>query len=373
AVLQEARLIKDIKPPYNTALADDKSFPYLMITTREDFPGVYITRQPSKGARLFGPFTNAGDLRPLMVLLQKIFKFRTCKLDIDEGDDSRRHFRPCILHNIKQCTAPCAARVSKEDYRDQINKLRRFLESKGTQLKKEIEAEMQEASKNLQFEKAAELRDQLRALAGLQKRGLVEEHVQPEAFFVDPADGLVRLGEALGMDSPPRTIEGFDIAHLQGGEMCGSEVCFIDGKPFKEGYRRYKIKTVEGNDDFACMREVVWRRYKYAALNEGLFPDVVLIDGGRGQLNAAHSAFEDLPFSPPMLISLAKQNEEIFLRDRDKPIRLPRRDPALRILQSVRDEAHRFVQHYHHILRQKALLGDYKPKRRRGRKRHSQD
>jgi excinuclease ABC subunit C len=145
-------------------------------------------------------------------------------------------------------------------------------------------------------------------------------------------------------------------------------VVFIDGKPFKTGYRRYKIKTVDGNDDFACIREVVWRRYHYAGMNAELFPDVILIDGGKGQLSAATSAFDELEFRPPMLIGLAKKAEEIFVYGASKALKLSRHDPALRLLQSVRDEAHRFAQHYHHILRRKATLPDQTPPARRRRK-----
>ena len=365
ALLRENRLIKDIQPRFNDRLKDGKSFPYLQITTREDFPRVCITRQPqSKNARLYGPFVSVQDLRAALPLMQRVFKFRTCNLDIDEDDQRRLGFRPCILHNIKQCSGPCAARVSKQDYATQIKHLRQFLESKGSQLRRALAQQMQAASERLDFEAAAVLRDELRALEGLQQRGLVHEDMQPEVFFVDPADGLERLGAVLGLDQPPRTIEGIDIAHLQGGESCGSMVCFIDGRPFKSAYRRYRIKTVEGNDDFASIREVVWRRYKYAGLEAELFPDIILIDGGKGQLSAAYGAFdgreaegrEELPFRPPHLLSLAKKEEEVYVHGRTQPIRLPRRDPALRLLQSVRDEAHRFAQHYHHILRRRATL-----------------
>ncbi|MFP4215649.1 MAG: UvrB/UvrC motif-containing protein [Planctomycetota bacterium] len=362
ALLRESRLIKDIRPKFNAAQRDAKTYPYLQVTTREDFPRVSITREPlSKNVKLYGPFVSPADLRAALPLMQRVFKFRTCTLDIDADDESRKFFRPCLLYSIKQCTGPCGGRVSREDYRRQIHRLRQFLDSKGTTLKRELTVEMQEASKALEFERAAELRDELRALEGLQKRGLVHEHAQPEAFFVDPAEGLARLADVLKLPQTPRSIEGIDIAHLGGGELCGALVCFIDGKPFKNGYRRYKIRTVDGNDDFACMREVVWRRYKHAGMNAELFPDVILIDGGRGQLNAAYSAFEDLEFTPPMLISLAKKEETIFVRGRDKPLKLSRHDAGLRVLQSVRDEAHRFVQHYHHILRRRATLGQDAP------------
>jgi len=362
ALLRESRLIKDIRPRFNAAQRDGKTYPYLEITTGEDFPRVAITREPrDRGVKLYGPFVSPADLRAALPLMQRVFKFRTCTLEIDPDDERRRFFRPCLLHSIKQCTAPCGDRVGREDYRMQIHRLRQFLESKGTVLRRELTEQMEQAAKTLQFERAAELRDEIRALQGLQKRGLVHEHAQPEAFFQDPAEGLTRLADVLKMDQTPRSIEGIDIAHLGGGELCGALVCFIDGKPFKSGYRRYKIRTVEGNDDFASMREVVWRRYKHAGMNAELFPDIILIDGGRGQLNAAFSAFEELEFTPPMLVSLAKKEETIFVHGRDKPLKLPRRDPGLKLLQSVRDESHRFVQHYHHILRRRATLEQTDP------------
>jgi excinuclease ABC subunit C len=358
ALLRENRLIKDIQPKFNDRQKDGKSFPYLQITTDEDFPRVCITRQPKpRGAKLYGPFIHAHALRQALPLMQRVFKFRTCKLDLDPDETGqRKYFRPCILASIKQCTAPCGDRVSRDDYREQIKRLRQFLDSKGMVLRRELQAKMQEASQALEFERAAEYRDELRALENLQKRGLADEDIQPEVFYVDPAEGLERLGDLLDLDATPRTIEGIDIAHLQGKESCGSLVVFIDGKPFKNGYRRYKIKTVEGNDDFASIREVVWRRYKLAGMNSELFPDIILIDGGKGQLAAAWSAFEGLEFRPPVLASLAKKDELIFIHGRDEPIKLPRNDPGLRVLQSVRDEAHRFAQHYHHILRRKATF-----------------
>jgi len=368
ALLRENRLIKDIQPRFNAALKDSKTFPYLQITTGEDFPRVAITREPREDAKLYGPFVSVNDLRAALPLLQRVFKFRTCKLDIFEHDDRRRGFRPCILYNIKQCTAPCAAYVSQDDYAAQIHRLRQFLESQGTQLRRELETAMKRAADALEFESAAALRDELKALEGLQDRGLVHEHVQPEAFFQDPAEGLARLQEVLGLATPPRTIEGIDIANLGGRETVGSLVVFIDGRAFKSGYRRFKIKTVTGSDDYASIREVVARRYRHAGQNEELFPDIILIDGGKGQLNAAHAAFEALEFRPPALISLAKKEEEIFIHNQDAPLHLPRRDAALRLLQSVRDEAHRFAQHYHHILRRRATLSVDQPPQRRKQK-----
>lgn len=365
ALLRENRLIKDIQPRFNERQKDDKSFPYLQIRTREDFPRVNITRQPVRGAKLYGPFVHSHDLRLALPLLQRVFKFRTCKLDLEASDDTRRRFRPCILHNIKQCTAPCADRVSRDDYAEQIRRLRQFLDSKGSQLRKELFEQMQAASRDQHYERAAELRDELKALQRLQARGLADEQVQPEVFYIDPTEGLEQLARRLKLPAVPRTIEGIDIAHLQGAESCGSLVCFIDGKPFKNSYRRYKIKTVAGNDDFASIREVVLRRYRHAADGETLWPDVILIDGGKGQLAAAHEALQVLRAEPPALLSLAKKEELLHVHGRDEPIQLARNHPALRLLQSVRDEAHRFAQHYHHILRRKATLPGQAPRDRR--------
>lgn len=359
ALLAENRLIKDIQPRYNARLLDDKTYPYLMITTGEDFPGVYITREPkSNGTKLYGPFTSVTALREAVAMLQKAFKFRTCYLDIQEEDQTRRFFRPCILYPIKQCTAPCGAKISREQYRADIQRLIRFLDGDKTQIIEQMEKEMVEASKAMRFEKAAQLRDEIKALRGLGERAKKgeQEFWQPEVFVSNPKESVEKLGELLGLPESPRIIEGIDIAHLQGGEMVGSKVTFIDGVPFKDSYRRYRIKHGQGNNDFLSLQEVVSRRYREAGANQELYPDVILIDGGLGQLNAAMDIFKQMEIKPPMVISLAKKEELIYVQGMPEPLRLPRNNLALKLLQYVRDEAHRFAQHYHHILRRKAQL-----------------
>ena len=367
ALLRENRLIKDIQPRFNERLKDDKTFPYLQIRTSEPFPRVEITRKPlGEGVKLYGPFVSVHDLRAALPLMQRVFRFRTCNLEIAEDDPRREHFRPCILHAIKQCSAPCAGEISRTEYRADIRNLQRFLESKGRAVARQLKKRMEAAAAALEFEQAARLRDQLRALESLQRRGLVYEHVQPEAFFVDPTEGLAQLGELLGTERPPRSIEGIDIAHLGGGETAGSMVVFIDGRPFKQGYRRYRIRTAAGGDDYAAIREVVYRRYRRAGADEELFPDVILIDGGKGQLAAAHSAFDELPSEPPALLSLAKRDEVIYIHGQSRGIRLAPNEPALRLLQAVRDEAHRFAQAYHHNLRRRRTLpADSRSKRKK--------
>ena len=359
ALLLEARLIKDIQPRFNAQLKDDKTFPYLQITTREDFPRVEFTRQPeTTGVRLYGPFTNAGQLRGTIAVLQKIFRFRTCALDIADGDERWRWFRPCLLASINQCTAPCNLRVSREDYREDIRRLKLFLDGGKAKLLKELESGMLQASRELKFEKAARLRDDIAALNSLNLRGNLEEHAQPEVFYIDPQKGLAGLKKILNLEHPPRRIEGIDIAHLQGKETVASLVQFIDGLPFRHGYRRFRIRTVEGVDDFASMREVVTRRFRRLQREGESFPDLLLIDGGIGQLSAVTSTLSGLGISPPPTISLAKREEEIYLPGRSEPLRLSRHAYALRLLQYIRDEAHRFAQHYHHILRHRNTFED---------------
>lgn len=359
ALLMEARLIKDIQPKHNRSLKDDKSFPYLQITTGEDFPRVNFTRTPlDSGVKLYGPFPHAKSLRGAIQVLQRIFKFRTCSLDIQEGDPRWRWFRPCLLASIGQCTAPCNLRIDRETYRRDIRRLRLFLDGKKAAVLKEMNDEMREASKALQFEKAARLRDEIKLLENINLRGDLAKHAQPEVFYVDPSKGLKGLRKILHLDSVPRTIDGVDIAHLGGTETVGSLVTFVDGLPFKPGYRRYRIRTVKGVDDFASIREVVSRRIETLQERDEPFPDIFLIDGGKGQLNAALDAFDAKKIVPPTILSLAKREEEIYLPGLSDPIVLSRRSYALRLLQYVRDEAHRFAQHYHHMLRNKRVLGE---------------
>lgn len=358
ALLLEARLVKDIQPRFNIELKDDKTFPYLQIRIREEFPRVEFTRSPrTRGVRLYGPFTSAKSLRQAIQVLQRIFKFRTCGLDIKSTNEQWRWFRPCILHSIHQCTAPCNFRVSRDEYRKQIRQLCMVLEGHKARLIKLLEQNMREASAKLEFEKAARLRDEIASLKSLGLRGDVDKNVQPEVFHIEPRKGSIGLRKILGLPATPRTIEGIDIAHLGGDDMVASLVSFIDGLPFKPGYRRYKIKSVQGIDDFASIREVIARRFRNRGPGEEdqVFPDILLIDGGKGQLNAAREVFAMLGKEPPCLISLAKQEEEIFRPGDSEPIRLSRHSAALRLLQYVRDEAHRFAQHYHHLLRRKKM------------------
>jgi excinuclease ABC subunit C len=220
---------------------------------------------------------------------------------------------------------------------------------------------MDEAAAAREYEKAAMLRDRIRLIERLERRGEPDEDVQPEVFAAEPTEALVKLQKILNTPNSIRIIEGIDIANIAGKEAVGSLVKFIDGRPFKVGYRRFRIKTVAGADDYAMIAEVVKRRYKYALRGEELWPDLILIDGGLGQLHAAETALQQIINNKLSIINLrlagiAKREEEIYLQGSTKPVRLPRHSPALKLLQYVRDEAHRFAQHYFHILQRKRLL-----------------
>jgi excinuclease ABC subunit C len=263
-----------------------------------------------------------------------------------------------LLYAINQCTAPCADKISRQAYDEDVKRLVRFLNGDRKGILRELERDMSDASERRDYERAAKVRDELKSLQTLGARAKKgdETYWQPEAFVSSPKEAIAPLQDALGLPEPPRILEGIDIAHLQGGEMVGSKVCFIDGVPFKDGYRRYKIKHGQGNNDYLSIQEVVSRRYREAGANNELYPDVILIDGGLGQLHAAMEVFKTMDCKPPMVISLAKKEELVYVQARNEPIRLARNSLALKLLQYIRDEAHRFAQHYHHILRRKSQL-----------------
>ena len=223
---------------------------------------------------------------------------------------------------------------------------------------RDLRVQMQEASTNKEYERAGRLRDQIKAIEKLSERTRHESEWQSEVtiFATDPAASLRSLQRVLGTKSELRCIEAFDIAHLQGSETVASKVCFVDGRPYKEGYRRFKIRTAT-NDDYKSMREVISRRYRSAGDGLELYPDLIVIDGGKGQLSAAMEGLSVLETQPPLVISLAKKKELIYLTTQSEPLALGRNNPGLKLVQAIRDESHRFAQQYHHLLRKKRVLG----------------
>ncbi len=357
ALLKEARLIKDIQPKFNSSLKDDKSFPYLQIRIREEFPRVEFTRKPRrKGVKLYGPFTSARSLRAG----DSGFAARVPVQDLFAGHSQRRSALALVSTLLAAQHSPVHGPLQLPGFARRLSQADPFLAHDSRRQTRPAHprdgsARCSAASAAMQFEKAAKIRDEIASLQKLELRGDADKDAQPEVFHIDPRKGLLGLRKVLKLKENPRIIEGIDIAHLQGQDTVASLVNFLDGLPFKTGYRKFKLKSVEGIDDFASMREVVVRRYRRGKDDNEIFPDILLIDGGKGQLNAALDAFRLLGIEPPCLISLAKQEEEIFRPGESESIKLSRHSAALRLLQYVRDEAHRFAQHYHHQLRQKRL------------------
>lgn len=480
ALVLECNLIKKYRPKYNISLKDDKSYPYLKIT-REDYPQVLVTRTVAKdGARYYGPYPSVTELRMSLELIRKIFPYRSCK---------QRKFtnqRPCLNAHIHMCYAPCAGGISKEDYNAMIDQIALFFEGRQEHLLKKLEIEMQEAAENLEFEKAAQLRDQLKGIQQIMieqkavldvetdqdvismarghgqccvqiffirggkiigrenyflrgtddsSRGevltsfvkqfylncqFVPRHITLETeideqeileqwlsekrsgrvYFRVPKRGkqkdlvemvgrnalealekqeleerlqrernegaLEQLQHALGLPSLPRRMECYDISNTQGTESVASMVVFVEGKPKKDQYRRFRIKTVEGPNDFASMYEVITRRFAEAnAERQGEekhthkfddLPDLVIIDGGKGQLQFARKAMAEQGYSEIATYGLAKKEELLFKENEEEPIVLPRESQALYLIQRLRDEAHRFAITYHRSLRGKRNL-----------------
>lgn len=481
ALILESQLIKRYRPRYNVRLKDDKRYPYIKVSLQEDFPRIYMVRKMQRdGARYFGPFTSSRAVRQSLDLLRRLFPYRTCDREIT-GEDSR----PCLYYHIDRCGGPCIGAVDREEYRATIERACLFLEGKQEQIIEEMRSRMKEAAEGLDFETAADLRDQLSAIEHvIQQQRIVSGHLKDhdfiafardereacvQVFFVrggrligreyflltgadeeDDAEimtsfvkqfydeaaqvppeilvqndldelaviqhwlrrkrgdkvlikvprrgekeavmrmavenavetlkkvraewdadtnkqtrALAELQEALDLEQPPTRIECYDISNTQGVATTGSRVVFVKGVPSKQDYRRFRVRTVHGPDDYAAMAEVLQRRFKRAheaqakKQEEGkesrwaIMPDLVLLDGGKGQLNAAREMMKELGVDHIPTVALAKREEALFVPGRAAPILLPRRSEGLYLLQRIRDEAHRFAISYHRKLRRK--------------------
>ncbi|MBA7502795.1 UvrABC system protein C [subsurface metagenome] len=471
ALILECNLIKKYHPRYNVRLKDDKTFPYLKIDISEDWPSVYITRRfKNDGARYFGPFASAGSVRKTLRLVKKIFPFRSCTRSIDGTDK-----RPCLDYYIHRCLGPCIGAVNKQEYREVINQVILFLQGKQELVLHELSNKMRASAQQLQFEKAALLRDQILAIerviegqriaialkgeqdviAMVQNGGqayvevffvrnnkligrdyFIMEGIHDEmpgqimASFVKqyyasasyipsvillqyPVDemsvlaewlkerrggsvklqvpqrgakkrlvsmvaenadkglllakakqinlaaitsGLQELKDRLCLPRTPLRIEGYDISDIRGTLAVGSMVVLEKGLPKPSLYRRFRVKMVAGADDYAMIQEILRRRFKRGIAGEGSWavtPDLILIDGGKGHLNAALEVRQGLGVDSIPMASLAKENEDVFIPGESDPVNIPKGSPALHILQRARDEAHRFAISYHQKLRSK--------------------
>lgn len=341
ALILEASLIKQFYPKYNVELRDDKSYPYVEITG-EEFPRISVQRPRTKkkDAIYYGPYVNVTLMREALNILRKIFRFRTC--DPFPGKE-------CLDYHIGLCDAPCIGKITKKDYAKVVENVRLILEGKKDDLYRNLKREMEERGRRQDFEGAAKIRDQLRAIGALYS-GTKDINYYKEAE---------QLQRALNLPRFPERIETFDISNIMGQQAVGSMVSFFNGQPDKNNYRRFRIKEVEGIDDFKMIAEVVRRRYRRLK-NEGLtYPDLIVIDGGKGQLSAAAHELMVLDVSIP-IISLAKREEEIFIPGKRNPVLLAKDSLGLKLLQRVRDEAHRFALSYHRTLRSKAAVSHRK-------------
>lgn len=335
ALLYEMSTVKELTPKYNVLLRDDKSFPLIKVTVDEPFPRLFIGRGNEPGVKSIGPFTNATLLRQAFTAIRRIIPFRTCRTLPQ---------RACLDYYLKLCPAPCEGRVGQEQYRENLSQVYRLMEGRKEEVLKELQRKMQQASQARRYEDAARLRDQI--------AGLIELTVRPRQFI--PSEALADLQSLLKLPRLPRRIEAFDVSNIFGREPVGSLVTFVDGRPHKDGYRRFKMKTVSGIDDYAMMREIVRRRYeaKPKGADSMVLPDLVVIDGGKGHLNSALEVFRELKLDLPA-VGIAKEFEELFLPGRREPVILPPSSRALHLIERARDEAHRFAIGYHRLLRGK--------------------
>ncbi|HVU28669.1 MAG TPA: excinuclease ABC subunit UvrC [Verrucomicrobiae bacterium] len=412
--LLESKLIKEFKPRFNVSFRDDKRFLMLKVNLNDPIPNFTFARfKKDDGARYFGPFANAGALRNTLTLARRQFNLRGCRV-FTPGEADYKH---CLYAHLKYCTAPCVGNVTREQYLEQVRAACDFLEGQSREMQSELETEMKRAAAAHDFERAASLRDLIRDLQDTWKRTEKFERIPYTLpLSINPENDLTELGKILNLPVPPQRIEGFDISNISGTFKVASLVSFKNGRPDRANYRRFKIKTVAGQDDFASIAEVVRRRYS-RLLNEAsksaappsqktqdddsgeaipqelqkvvdetakkirrgirvgqasslsqtenkngdrqdacpMLPNLILIDGGRGQLNAACGELKKLGLEKIPVIGLAKEFEEIYLPEKSEPLRLGLDHPAVKLLQRIRDECHRVANSYNAQLRLKKI------------------
>jgi excinuclease ABC subunit C len=381
ALLLEGKLIKEFRPKYNISFRDDKRFLLVKVNLSDAIPRFQLTRlKKEDGCRYFGPFAHAGALRSTLKWMKKRFGIRSCRtMEPGEAD-----YKRCMDHIIKNCSAPCIRRVTLEEYHARVLEACDFLEGQSQEMLKQIEDEMKKAAANLDFERAAEMRNMLDDLRRTTRparrftRGSLPTSIDPKADLQDLADALLLPGA-------PTVMECFDISNISSTHIVASMVSFRNGIPDKSNYRRYRIRTVEGQNDFASMAEVVRRRYSRVLLESRTaapdlaefsqetvdesvarirrksperlvrLPDLIIVDGGKGQLTAACKELQRLGLQNVPVIGLAKEFEEVYRPGRPLPLQLPDDSGALQLLQRIRDEAHRFANGYHQLLMKKRV------------------
>jgi len=338
ALLYEASMIKKKRPKYNIALKDDKAYPYLKLIAKEPYPRLTITRKYEKnGSVYYGPYTNVKLLRRALSMMKRIFPLRTC---------NKIPNKSCLNLSLGQCLGPCVNKDIDASYRETVGDVKLFLKGRKKQLIKRLSKRMNKFSGTLEYEKALKIKNQIEALSAVVEEG--------RPLFPLDRD-LRQLKEAIGLGHIPARIEAFDISNISGYGSVGSMVTFFNSKPLKKDYRRYRVKTVSEIDDYAMTREIVRRRYSRLIQEKKNLPDLILIDGGKGHLNAAYRQLKELGLKLP-LIAIAKKPERILKVGKKGPINLSYRSKAFKLIQRIRDEAHRFAITYQKIVRKKTFF-----------------
>ena len=351
ALLLEGRLIKHWRPKYNTEFTDDKRFPLVRLDLRRPIPQFIVCRlRREDGARYFGPFAHSATVRKTLAQMRKRFGV----LLGDARPQPLGNGRWRLYDDARAEIYGHPNEVSQEQYMESVNRAIEFLEDRARQWRGELQERMKEAAREQRYEEAAHLRDLLQDL----EKAFVPARKFTEYFPVqrNPEGAQMLLARALGLPQKLHSMECFDISHISGSFAVASMVRFEGGMPARHAYRHFHIKSFVGNDDFRAMREVIGRRYRRLH-QEGIpFPDLLVVDGGKGQISSALKAFADEGLSPPPLIGLAKEEEAIIFADPKKqPLILPRSNPALRLLQRLRDEAHRFANTFNASLRSRKI------------------
>ncbi len=476
ALVLENNLIKELKPRYNVNLKDDKSFPFIKVTN-EPYPRIFSTRRVVRdGSKYFGPYTSVKNMKSALRMINQVFKIRSCKFDINDDSIAKKKFKICLDYHIKKCDGPCEGLISEKDYNEMVDEVVKVIRGRTDDLIKDLDQKMKSSSANMEFEKAAEIRDkidQLRIISSKQKvvsndfedrdvvslafedrdsacsvfnirsgklvgkkqlhlslRGGEEleeiysaaikfyygDHVEiPKEILIEveplekellekwlnqrserrvkifiPQRGelkalvmmckenailqlkeiqlqkmkkegnvpfaLSALQRDLRLKVLPRRIECFDISNIQGSDSVASMVVFVDGKPKKSEYKKFIIKEVVGPDDFASMQEVIRRRYTRLLESKEALPELIIVDGGKGQLSSAVEILDSLGIKQYNIIGLAKRLEEVFFPDNSEPESIPKTSSGLKLLQQIRDEAHRFAITFHRLRRSKRTI-----------------
>lgn len=358
SLLLESQLIKQYAPRYNVLMRDDKRYLMAKINMNEPWPRFEFARlRKDDGALYFGPFPQGTVLRETIEYLNVHFGLRSCAVPVP-GPEVRKH---CLKRIVKDCSRPCDGSVSQEEYRKLVQQMLDVIEGDISELLTELETRMKQEASEAKFERAAKTRDiiaNIRQIFGRKNRTFVHTPISR----YPGEESVVDLQKALKMRQPPEVIECFDNSNLMGTFAVSGEVCFVNGRPVRDRYRRFRVKTVGQIDDFATMHEVITRHYSRKITENQPPPSLIVVDGGKGQLAAAIRALVDIKYPPVPIIGLAERNEEIFLPGRSEPIILDKHRPALRLLQAIRDEAHRFAISYHRQLRlrriQESLLDE---------------